>query len=232
LLLLTLAFAITLRADPSLPPVQQARALLGPDVWSRVIRIENTAGSSPYPRVLHALVFELADILWFYTPQEGTQSFSLHRGRLAEEKSDFGPLLRDIEPGFVRWREVEQAWSPLAPYPPLPNGCFIESVIALRERLMAGERVRHPRLLSYYFDPAEHRAGHTVLVYEVGESVVVYDAAQPRRRVRLPVTAGGDPVRLARAIDRGRILRARTIPLEAAMETLIASRAVGGAATG
>src|SRR3954463_884068 len=86
----------------------RAQALLGPGVWSEVITLHNGTRGGRYPTKVHALVFEFAGILWFYTALEGTQSFSLHPGKIEQEKNDFGPLLRDIEPGFVRW-EVEQA---------------------------------------------------------------------------------------------------------------------------
>jgi len=103
LVLLLLATA-SLRAGDSLAHARQARALLGPAFWSCVLRIENETRGGAYAPMLHALVFEFAGRLWFYTDANGTQSFSLHRGRLAEEKADFGPLLRDIEPGFAHQR--------------------------------------------------------------------------------------------------------------------------------
>ena len=71
------------RAD--LTNARSAQAILGADVWSQVIRIENTGSTKKYPRTVHALVFEVAGILWFYQDGEGTQSFSLHRGRLEAE---------------------------------------------------------------------------------------------------------------------------------------------------
>ena len=92
------------RAD--LTNARSAQAILGADVWSQVIRIENTGSTKKYPRTVHALVFEVAGILWFYQDGEGTQSFSLHRGRLEAEKADFAPLLADIHPGFTRWTVV------------------------------------------------------------------------------------------------------------------------------
>ena len=106
--LLSLLFfaAVALRADGSLADARYAQVLLGPGIWSCVIRIENDSRFSAYPRVAHALVFELDGVLWFYTDTDGTQSFSLYKHRLAEEKADFGPLLREIDRGFTSWKVV------------------------------------------------------------------------------------------------------------------------------
>ena len=94
------------------------------------------------PRVLHALVFEFSGILWFYTDTDGTQSLSLRKGRLDEDKADLGPLLRDIEPGFTRWRALpeESKRADVTTAEELPNGCFIESVAAGVERLILRPR--------------------------------------------------------------------------------------------
>jgi hypothetical protein len=218
---LLLIFALicgALRADGTLAAARHAQALLGPDTWSRVIAVENTAPESRYPRALHALVFELAGILWVYTAIDGTQSFSLHVGRLEEEKADFGPLLREIDPGFRRWHAVSvKPWRPKRGAA-LPNGCFIESIVALRERLASGEPVRNPRLLSYFIGTPNGAVGHTVLVYEGPERIAVLDSAQPERRIRLPFTAGASPLVLARAIEGPGVLRARELKLDAVVE--------------
>ena len=52
-----------------LASARQAQVLLGSEVWSQVIRIENTGSTVRHPRVVHALVFELAGILWYRQPQ-------------------------------------------------------------------------------------------------------------------------------------------------------------------
>lgn len=215
LLSLLLLFAVTLAAQPALDHARRAQAMLGPDVWSQLIRVENTARRSPYPRVVHALVFELAGILWFYTATDGTQSFSLHTNALAEEKADFAPLLRDIEPGFTRWTVMAPAGlEPLAiDDAPLPNGCFIESVAALRWQLGTGQRVEHPRLLSYYADTLSGLRGHTVLTYETERGMVVVDPGAPVERVTLSDHASADPLAVARALQGPDVMKARFIPM-------------------
>jgi hypothetical protein len=211
---LALLGAATLWADDaSLAHARQAQAMLGPEVWSQVIRIDNTARRSPYPHTLHALVFELEGLLWFYTDTDGTQSFSLKRGRLAEEKADFGPLLRDIERGFTHWSVVSDAPSAArAPRGSLPNGCFIQSVAASRA---LGAGVDHLQLLSYYVQTASGLRGHTVLTYEKRGHLGVFDPEEPERAQQFSKTLGRDPLALARAVLGGAVARARLLPLEA-----------------
>jgi hypothetical protein len=215
LLLTLLVFATALRADPSLDQVRRAQSLLGPDIWSQVIRVENHARASRYPRILHALVFELAGILWFYTATDGTQSFSLHAGRLAEEKANFSPLLRDIEPGFTRWSVVPADRLPrVIPGLALRNGCFIESVAGLRERLARGEPMERPRLLSFYANTSSGVHGHTVLAYGHGEHVEVFDPGQPDKRFTFAKAFGPDALALARALEGPEVVKARYVSIE------------------
>ena len=183
--------------------------------WSRVIRIENEARAGRYPRTLHALVFDLAGILWFYTDADGTQSFSLHSGRLAEEKADFGPLLRDIEAGFVRWSEVPpgRRASP-ALTGELRNGCFIESVAELRVRLARGDPMERPRLLSYYEETPLGRRGHTVLVFGLGDHLEVFDPSRPQERRMLAKEFGHDALALARVFESSAVVKARYVAID------------------
>lgn len=217
---LTLAFlfvfvsSAALRADANLQHARRAQALLGDEVWSQVIRVENESRSSHYPRVVHALVFEMADILWFYVSSEGTQSFSLHRGRLAEEKADFAPLLREIDPGFARWSVL--ADGPVRGTGPavLLNGCFIESVVALRDRLLRGGEAVRPHLLSYYVNTRTGLQGHTVLAYETGDRVEVIDSAQAGKRFNFPAPLARDAMKLARAMEGPRVANARLLAVD------------------
>jgi hypothetical protein len=200
-------------ADRSLAHVRNAQALLGPEVWSQVVRIENKKPSARHRRVVHALVFELAQILWLYEPSEGTQSFSLHKGRLAEEKADFAPLLRAIDPGFTRWSVVADSAAADENDGTVPNGCFIRSVVALRDRVLAGGEAVRPHLLSYYIDTSTGQQGHTVLAYETAGRVEVVDATQGGRRYNLPATLALDALKLARAMEGNRVAAARFLPL-------------------
>ncbi|MBI5768003.1 MAG: hypothetical protein HZA93_09415 [Verrucomicrobia bacterium] len=210
-----LAVALAARgADPLLADARRAQALLGPGVWSRVLRLENESRVSVYPRVLHALVFEFAGVLWFYTGRDGTQSLSLHLGRLDEDKADLGPLLREIDPGFRRFRETggEDGRDAVAPGRPR-NACFIESLVALRERLARGLETIRPALLAYYADLPSGPRGHTVLTFESDGRAAVID---PERRGEVRWFAAPqreEPLALARQLGGLRVGRARLFPL-------------------
>lgn len=208
LLALGLFATSALHADGSLAHARCAQARLGPDVWSQVIRIENEARWNRYPRTLHALVFELMGVLWFYTDTDGTQSFSLHHGRLAEEKADFGPLLADIEPGFTRWRLVPGAAGNAAG--PLPNGCFIDSVAAWRARRARGEETMNPQLLAYY---ANDFTGHVVLTYATRGHVEVIDPERPDVPLKFSAALAGDAKELVHALCPVPVSHVRLVPL-------------------
>lgn len=203
-------------ADSSLAAARRARAELGPEVWSEVIRIENAAHGSAYPRMFHALVFELADILWFYTSCDGTQSLSLRRGQVAEDKTNLTPLLHAIERGFARWTIVPDEFSPRPPEwrGELPNGCFIESVAALRTRRERGETVADAQLLSYYIDTGDGPHGHTVLTYAQGRAIEVIDPAEPGPARQFPPAVADDALKLARALAGEQVSKARWLSLD------------------
>lgn len=224
--LLALILAPLLRGAASLDNARRAQVLLGADVWSRVISIENAGGGGRYPAIVHALVFEFAGILWFYTDADGTQSFSLHHGNLAAEKADLAPLLREIDPGFSRWRALADDGAPApgtgAAAEPLLNGCFIESVAAWRRRVARGEETGAPRLLSYYFEPGAAKAGHTVLAFETRGRLKIFDPARPERRFEFSKRAGADALRLARELDGRKVARARFLGLPEAPAAALA----------
>ena len=224
---LVVGAALVRGADVSLETARRAQALLGPGVWSQVIRVENDAHPSRYTRELHALVFELAGVLWFYTDTDGTQSFSLRRGRLAEEKADFAPLLRDIEPGFVRWSVAPDGEATPGK---LPNGCFIESVATLRARLERGEAVASAQLLSYYIDATDGRHGHTVLSFATSHGVEVIDPDRPRHPLRYSASEATGALQLARALEGGRVAAARWVPVD--LSVMRGGIFAGGGVTG
>lgn len=223
------------KAAASLDHARLAREKLGADVWSAVIRIENDNPRSAYPRVVHALVFELADILWFYTDADGTQSLSHRLGRTREDRNDLGPLLRAIDAGFGRWSVIDAS----APIParlkrrPLPNGCFIESVALWRELAQM-----HPgteaRLLSYYGDPQVRVSGHTVLTYVRGDRVLVVDPQRPNVVREFDRHSAADPLSLARAFAGRDLARARYLAFrlpqrdDAPLYTAVPSATVAG----
>jgi hypothetical protein len=204
---------------------QRAQALLGRDVWSRVIRIENTAAESSYSPTVHALVFEFVGRLWFYCAANGTQSFSVYADQLAADKADFGPLLREIEPGFVRWKVIPGTNAPAGP---LANGCFIESIAALRARLAEGRRISQPCLLSYYVDTDAGRRGHTVLVFREDGRARLFDPAEPKAERLFSPAFAADAITLATAFEGAKVAKARFVAVPLPRETphrgLVAAR--------
>jgi len=223
-LFIFLLLTTVLRADGALAHARRAQAMIGAETWSRVIRVDNATRFGRYPRVVYGLVFELADILWLYTDADGTQSLSLHRGMLADEKANLGPLLRAIEPGFKQWSVVpDETASPADRRGAVPKGCFIESVAALRERLARGETVTRPQLLSYYEETSMGVMGHTVLTYETSQGEMVIDPTGPNRSRTFPVQLARDPLALARALGGSRIGQARWVPLAVSQVYLASS---------
>ncbi len=229
LLAVTLSlFTVSVRAERSmLTHAREAQALLGPTVWSQVVHIDNAATRSAYPKQVDALVFELAGILWIYTDTDGTQSLSLRRGHLEEEKADLGPLLRDIDPGFTRWHALPD--QDVTETGPLPNGCFIESIAALRHRLALGSETLEPQLLSFY---GERGAGHTVLMFSTAKGIGIVDPLEPKKTQLYPAELGRDLKSLAREVNyRHSVASARTLPIKEfgsnASSTLADARRIG-----
>lgn len=178
LVLLAALIARAATAPSNLEAVKGARQLLGRDVWSRVLEIENTGSTSLYPKITYALVFEFNDILWFYTPHDGTQSLTLYANQLDHDKTHLQPMLTEIHKGFSRFRELpEGAWDSVVGA--LPNGCFIESVVALRELFATGQRVLRAGVLLYYAK-GDSRQGHAVLAYETDAGVFIDDSERAR----------------------------------------------------
>jgi len=214
-LLLGLLSAGALGAATSLENARRAQALLGPVTWSRVLRVENTAAHSLYPATVDALVFEEAGLLWFYTDTDGTQSLSQSVGRLAEEKSDLAPLLRAIDPGFTVYSLPPDPAGAAGPAAggALLNGCFVECLAALRDRVRRGEPVERARLLACYFDTPGGRGGHTVLTYETPRGLFLLDPTRSAKPQRVPRAWTEDARALAVAALPGiDIARARWVP--------------------
>lgn len=197
-----------------------ARALLGPDVWARVIRIENTGNRGlerrmPYPATTYALVFEYSGILWFYCGEDGTQSLSVRLGSLEADKSNPGPLLRAISPRFVSWEwaEVPGGQAPGGREPPA-NDCFIECLAILRERAAAATEPCSPSLLFFYVDTPEGRIGHTVLLLQGSKGLAAVDPDRPGHTIRVPAPASADARSAAQFLRGGAVASARELPLQ------------------
>lgn len=198
----------------SLVSARRAQVLLGNEEWSQVIRVENSGTSTRYPRTVYALVFELVGVLWFYTDCEGTQYLSTHRGRLVEDKASVGTLLLRLHPGFKHWSAVRaESDSGAIRSTPLPNGCFIESVACLRQRLIAGNTVKHPRILCFFKESCRSYVGHAVLAFDTTEGVAVIDPADPSRSRIYSGQIAETAQSLGCALFGGAVKRALWVPL-------------------
>lgn len=171
-------------AQATLAEIRHAQARLGPEVWTRLLEIENRRATAEYPKITYALVFEFNSILWFYSPGNGTQSLSTHVGRLESDRGNLEPLLREIHPGFMRFREIAEDGS----VPPLDvtlrNGCFIDSLAAARVRAATGETLLRAGLLLYYVKNGTTLHGHAVFAYQTPRGLFV-DDVRAERAVRV-----------------------------------------------
>ena len=204
--------ALGQNADKSLAFVRRAESLLAGYTWSEVVRIDNTSAASRYPVVVDALIFQLDSALWFYTPTDGTQSLSHFRNRAAADKLELGPLLAAIDPGFTRWEVLPDNDEPPAVDSRIPNGCFIESIALLFQRLARGAQVQNPKLLSYYVSVRGGIRGHTVLQFTAGGALQVVDPDHPARAIRIGHARDDDPNRVVGRI-RGDVAKSRYLPL-------------------
>lgn len=197
----------------------QVRAMLGPDYWSRVLRIENdrSGRDSRYPAEFHALVVEFEDILWLYTEFDGTQTLSRYAGRAAEDRADLTPLLQAIVPGLVRFEDVTDRPPSVLPAEPPAYACFPASVSRWTELRRGPNPPERARLLAYY--PERQRQGHMVLEYWRDGRRYVFDPEKPTEDRELPARLDENPLRVARALfrpgDRHRPARAMHLELGA-----------------
>lgn len=198
----------------------QARAMLGPDVWSRVLRLENEGAGpgSRYPAEFHGLVVAFEDILWFYTEFDGTQTLSTRAGRLTADQADLAPLLQAIEPGLARFEDVTARPPAELPAEPPPFACFLGSVARWQQLQREPVPPTRARLLAYY--PRAERQGHMVLEYWREGRRYVFDPEKPADERELPVRLAEDPLKVARALfrpgDRNRPVRAMHLDLNGA----------------
>jgi hypothetical protein len=219
ILLLALLLPAALTAG-SLESAFQAQAMLGPGVWSQVLRIENErpGRGSRYPAEFHGLLVEFQGILWLYTEFDGTQSLSRYAGRVEQDRQDLAPLLQAVEPGLVRHEEVAGGppFGTLARPP--PYHCFLAAV-AHWQRLRAGPNPpTRARLLAIY--PEGHRQGHMVLEYWRDGRRYVFDPEHPAKDQELSAKLAEDPLKVARALyrldPRPKPVRAITLELDGA----------------
>jgi hypothetical protein len=216
LLTLGLLLVASLRAG-TLETAFQARAMLGPEAWTRVVRVknDNPGAGSRYPAEFHGLVVAFQGILWFYTELDGTQSLSLYSGRLEQDQADLTPLLRAVEPGLGRYEDVTDRPPAVVPGGTPPQACFLGSVARWQQLQREPVPPTRARLLAFY--PRGNRQGHMVLEYWRDGRRYVFDPDRPGEERKISRRVAEDPLKVARALfrldDRNRPVRAMHLDL-------------------
>lgn len=173
-----------------------AQKLLGPDVWSRVVRIESEPGeNNRFPPEYHGLVIAFADILWLYTDIDGTQNLSSRRGQLAADRANLGELLRGADPAIVGFTEVTVGPAERDLPTVLPNACFVACVKHWQTLLRSPHPPKKARLIACF--PTDAWTGHMLLEYRRGFSRVVFDPDRPDRQISIPFWVNPNPLTTA-----------------------------------
>jgi hypothetical protein len=206
LLALALFAASPAAAHTSPEPALQAQDMLGREIWSRVVKLENYNRHSRYPATVYATIFEFDDVLWFYT-SSGTQPLSRSRNRVDQYKQNLLPLFRSIDRGFSSFEFVAGGQDEPTGLAQLENGCVIESIFTLGKLRASGTEVKKANLLLYSTTRNSRRsvggspAGHAVLVFETPEGRFFVDPPEIHVVKPLAETAQWDPSILAREIE-------------------------------
>ncbi|HWA26226.1 MAG TPA: hypothetical protein VG734_11225 [Lacunisphaera sp.] len=201
ILLLALLLPAALCAD-SLKSAFQARAMLGTETWSRVLRIKNDRAGrgSRYPAEFHGLLVDFQGILWLYTEFDGTQSLSRFAGRTETDRANLASLLQAVEPGLtVVDDDVDGPPFGTLGRPP-PYHCFPAAVARWQKLQAEPNPPTRARLLAIY--PQGRRQGHMVLEYWRDGHRYVFDPERPARDQELALELAEDPLKVARAIYR------------------------------
>jgi len=211
ILALLLLLPVALSAD-SLRSAFQARAMLGTEIWSRVLRIKNErpGRGSRYPAEFHGLLVDFQGILWLYTEFDGTQSLSRYAGRTEADRADLAPLLQAVEPGLTL-ADADVDGPPFGTLGrPPPFHCFPAAVARWQKLQGEPNPPTRARLLAIY--PQGRRQGHMVLEYWRDGHRFVFDPERPARDQELALELAEDPLKVARALYR---LDARLSPVRA-----------------
>jgi hypothetical protein len=209
-----------------------AQDILGPDIWSRVVRIERAPlEGDRRPAEMYGLVVAFADILWYYNEYDGTQNLSTHQGRLSADKANLAQLLREIDPALIRFTEETERPPPALMPDMVPNACFLS---CLRHWEML-QRSAHPpkrvRLIAC-FPPGSPTQGHMILEYRRGLRRFVFDPDRPTQQITIPFWVSGNPLTTAKRALRERWLTPPASATEVALDKIIGPASKNFIATG
>ncbi len=233
--LLTFCSFLSLGAATPLAQLAKARNLVGPETWKMIVVLKHKEQGTAYPKCMEALVFEFNEVLWLYTPQRGTESLSLYKNNTEKDKKNLAPLFAAILPSMVLQREIAVTELPAeGEGSHLDNGCFIESIAALRCAMEGEGRLHKAALLSYYWQERGRLWGHTVLTYERGDGAYVLDPTVSKKPIRITKIAESNPVVVASNVHPGvTVAKARFFDINlASLERGLAAASSARAAVG
>jgi hypothetical protein len=200
-LLFLVVMTVSLFGRQDLADLAGARRILPSGLWSKPLRIRNVVPMHGYPKNVHALVFEFGDVLWLYTPYDGTQSLSHNVGKTSEDKARLGELLGEVFQGYRGHDIIEEELAACrTPSAEPRNVCFLRSIAALFKCCSDEAKVREAALLSYYYSGSTNR-GHTVLVYRTDEGTFMLDPGVSEKPVPLASSQISDPMTFANAAE-------------------------------
>jgi len=183
-----------------------AQDILGPDIWSRVVRLERVQlEGDRRPEELYGLVVAFADILWFYNEYDGTQNLSSHRGRLSADKANLAALLREVDPAMIRFTEETERPPPAAMPDAVPNACFLSCLRHWEMLQHSDSPPKRVRLIAC-FPPGSPTNGHMILEYRRGFRRFVFDPDRPTLQITIPFWVSNNPLTTATRALRERWL--------------------------
>ncbi len=207
-----IALGTLLQASGDIEHVLKARSLLGADLWSKVLKIQETSRTN---QVSYALVFEFNRVLWYYSPLEGTRSLSHRIGRAVEDKQRVLDLVKSLFPKLLLVESIDIPQLSKPAGGSIPNGCFISSIAALRDRASQLGNDCEAFLFSYYWRPKSLLVGHTVLLLKSARESLVVDLSRAwPMEMSVEPSLAQNPKALAETIDPDiKVLETRLLPV-------------------
>ena len=182
-----------------------ARDLLGPEVWTRVVKIESDPVADPrYPAEFYGLVIAFADVLWFYNELDGTQNLSTRRGQIAADQANLGQLLRSVDPALTGFTEETEPPPPYVMPEMLPNACFVACLKYWEMLQRSSHPPKNARLIACF--TTDVRQGHMILEYHHGLRRSIFDPESPAEQITLPFWVSSNPMAVAKRVMRKRWL--------------------------
>ena len=193
--------------------VRLARERLGARTWSREVVLELGEATAVYPREVAALVFEYQGILWLYTPYDGTRSLAMLLAEARPDRVNLAGIIRPQLSTLVAVRGLPDDTRPVA-VGHLRQGCFIESLAALRREIASGAGIRRAALLCYFTLGDGMKGAHTVAFFETATQRFVIDASRSDVPIAISEGRARSAVSLAEAVAAwGNITSARWLPV-------------------